>query len=265
MGRCSGNRRGFAALALSGARAASWTRPSVGESGLRRQLRDTLHADLSEHSRHRRQLGQLINLINEGYLDRWAAAASTLAGVSAERLSRAIASHLLDCGYSPGFLHRTFRLMAKETATVGDLLTKAAELANAAPRQFEVLVPFTAVPQYEELAVGLPEWRSGAQVRSWLAEQSPGDSIRQTGAFLYSIEALDPYAAARRAGEFLDRLLARSSYTRRNRSGLEPVGRLWVSGLGQSLPLRMPARGVDVLSLGRERTLYQIVERNLPG
>jgi hypothetical protein len=235
----------------------------VGESEVRRQLRDTLQADLSEHSRHRRRLDQLINLINEGYLDRWAAAANSPAGVSAERLSRAVACHLLDCGYSPGFLHRTFRIMTEGINTVGDLLAKAAELANATPRHFEVLVPFTAVPQYRELAEGLPEWRSAAQVRAWFAVQSPGNSIRQTGAFLYSIEALDPYAAARRAGEFLDRLLARSSYTRRKRSGLEPVGRVWVGGLGEPLPLRLAARGVDVLSLERERTLYQIIERNL--
>lgn len=74
---------------------------------------------------------------------------------------------------------------------------------------------------------------------------------------------MDPYAAGRRAGELLDRLLARSSYTRRNRSGLKPEGRLWVESLGESLPLEPPARGVDVLSLQKERTLYRILEQDL--
>ena len=124
-------------------------------------------------------------------------------------------------------------------------------------------MPFLAVPQQQLLAEGLPEWRSGPQVRAWLAMHAPADSARQNGAFLYLIQAMDPYAAGRMAGELLDRLLARSSYTRRNRSGLKPSGRLRVEGLDESLPLEPPARGVDVLSLQKERTLYRILEQDL--
>lgn len=80
-----------------------------------------------------------------------------------------------------------------------------------------------------------------------------GDAVRQNGAFLYSIEAMDPYTAGRKAGEILDRLLARSSFLRRRRSGLTPLGRLWVAGLDESLLLEPPARGVEILSLCQPR------------
>jgi hypothetical protein len=126
---------------------------------------------------------------------------------SPERLSGAVAAHLLDRGYNMGFLHRTVRHLM----TTGDLLDEAAQLASASSRQFDVLVPFLAVPQQQLLAEGLPEWRNGSQVRAWLAMNAPAHSARQNGAFLYSIQAMDPYAAGRRAGELLDRLLARSS------------------------------------------------------
>jgi hypothetical protein len=46
----------------------------IGGPEMRRQLRDTLRADLSAHSRHRRRLAQLIDMIDEGYVSRWTAA-----------------------------------------------------------------------------------------------------------------------------------------------------------------------------------------------
>ena len=235
----------------------------IGEPEVRRQLRDALHANLSEHSRHRRRLQELTLLIENSYIPRWAEAANTPRGVSPERLARALAAHLLDRGYSTGFLHRVVRQRIAQGATVGDLLDEAAVLASASLRQFDVLVPFIAVPQQQLLAENLPQWRSGPKVREWLAEHAAADTPRQNGGFLYSVQAMDPYAAGRRAGELLDRLLARSSYTRRNRSGLKPVGQLWVEGLGNSLPIDPPARGVDVLSLQKERTLYRVLEQDL--
>lgn len=162
-----------------------------------------------------------------------------------------------------GFVHRLVRQRAAAGATVSDFLAEAAQLASASPRDFEVLVPFLSVPQQQLLAEGLPEWRTGSQVREWMTKHAPNETIRHNGAFMYSIRACDPYAAGRKAGELLDRLLARSSFTRRNRSGPKPVGRLWVAGLDESLPLDAAARGVDILSLQKERTLYRILDEDL--
>lgn len=230
----------------------------IGGPEVRRHLRDALRADLSEHSRHRRRLRDLISLIEESYLPRWATAVDSQEGVAAERLARAVAAHLLDSGYSMSFLYQVFRRYATTGATVGDLLQEAARLASAQPQRFEVLVPFLAVPQRQELAENLPEWRSSRQVREWLARHAPGDATRQYGAFAYSLRAMDPYAAADRARESVDLLLARSSLTRRNRPGLQPVGMLRVAGLDEWLPVDVPSRGVNLPSLQKERTLYQV-------
>lgn len=235
----------------------------LGAPEVRRQLREVLRSDLSEHSRHRRRLRELIAIIDDSYILRWAAITDADQAVSSERLARAVAAHLLDRGYTMAFLYRTVRQLAEADATVGDFLAAASRLASASPRKFEVLVPFLAVPQQQLLAEGLPEWRSGTQVRDWLAEHSSGETIRQNGAFLHSIRAMDPYAAGRRAGEIVDGLLARSSYSRRNRSGLKPAGRLWVVGLDESLPLDPPARGLDIVSLQKELTLYRVVDDDL--
>jgi hypothetical protein len=235
----------------------------IGGPEVRRHLRDALGADLSEHSRHRRRLRDLIFLIDESYLSRWMAAVDSSKGVSAERLARAVAAHLLDSGYSMSFLYQVFRQHATAGGTVGDLLQEAARLAVVPPRQFEVLVPFLAVPQRQELAETLPEWRSGPQVREWLARHAPGDATRHNGAFAYCIQAMDHYAAADKAREFLDLLIARSSLTRRNRSGLKPLGTLRVAGLDEWLPLETPSRGVNLLSLQKERTLYRVTVGDL--
>lgn len=235
----------------------------IGGPEVRRQLRAALRADLSKYSRHRRRLLDLISLIEESYLSRWAGAVDSERGVSAERLARAVAAHLLDSGYSMSFLYQVFRQHEKDSATVGDLLRETSRLATAQPRQFEVLVPFLAVPQRQTLAEGLREWRSGPQVREWLATHAPGEAPRQYGAFAYSIRAMDPHAAADKARESVDLLLARSSLTRRNRSGLKPLGTLRVAGLDAWLPLETPSRGVSLLSLQKERTLYQVTEGDL--
>jgi AcrR family transcriptional regulator len=118
----------------------------LGTPEVRRQLRDALRADLSRHSRHRRRLHELIAVIDELYIPRWTAAAEAPAAVSSERLARAVVAHLLDRGYSMGFLHRTLRRRIASGATVGDFLAEAGRLASASPRQFEVLVPFLIIP-----------------------------------------------------------------------------------------------------------------------
>jgi hypothetical protein len=140
---------------------------------------------------------------------------------------------------------------------------EAERLAIASPRSFEVLVPFVSVPNRQTLAENMPEWRGAPQVRSWLAQHADADSVRHYGGFLYSIRAMDAYAAAYQAGEIVGRLLTRSGYTRKKRSGLQPEGKLWVEGIREPLPLEPPARAVDVLSLQQERTLYRIVAQDV--
>lgn len=108
----------------------------IGGPEMRRQLRDTLRADLSAHSRHRRRLAQLIDMIDEGYVSRWTAAVHASQAATAERLARAIAAHLLDRGYSMRHLHHEFRHLASGGATIADVSELAERMATDSPRDF---------------------------------------------------------------------------------------------------------------------------------
>jgi hypothetical protein len=232
----------------------------LGDSRLRQELTQLMRSGLAPDSQQRRRLRQLIPLVTDGYLRRWAQAAEGATPPSPERLARAVATHLLDRGWSSGKLHRWVHETAQlPDATLRHLLEVAADLAATDDREFEVLVPFVSVPSYQVLAAGLPEWRSATDAAEWLKTQGVQRPPRHNGGFLYKIDAKDAVAAARAAGSLVLRLRARSSFSRTGRGRLEPVGKVWVAAYPEPLPLQPPARGADVLSLKRERTMYAVV------
>ena len=237
----------------------------LGDGRLRRHLTGLLRSGLPPNSPERRQLGQLLPTIAGGYLDRWRDAVDCGPLPSAERLARAIATQVLDLGNSSGQLHRWVRSLCEKPGTsLGDLLDGACALARRPDVTFEVLVPFLAVPDHARLAVHLPEWRSAAAAAAWFAANGVTRPPRQYGAFAFSISAKDATAAARSAGALVQRLQARATYARGEAgSRLEPVGKVWIAGHDHELPLVPPARGVDVLSLVREKTMYAISSQDL--
>ena len=86
-------------------------------------------------------------MATDGYLTRWMEAVATAAPPSPERLARAVATHLLDRGWSSGKLHRWVHDTAQlSDATLRHLLEYARDLAACDDSEFEVLVPFLAVP-----------------------------------------------------------------------------------------------------------------------
>src|SRR5207249_2673749 len=124
----------------------------LGESRLRKELTSLLRTGLEPDSRERRRLVQLLPMIQDGYLARWALAVDTDRPPSPERLARAIATHLLDCGHSSGWLHRWARgLSARPEAALADLFTQMDQLAEQEDRAIEVLVPFISVPEHQSL------------------------------------------------------------------------------------------------------------------
>ncbi|WP_143261522.1 integrase [Allokutzneria sp. NRRL B-24872] len=231
----------------------------LGDSRLRQELTTLLRSGLAPDSRERRRLVQLMPLVTNGYLERWASAADSAKTPSPERLARAVATHLLDCGHSSGYLHRWVRALgANRDITLADLLRDACRLAEQEDRDFEVLVPFISVPDRQSLAEHLPEWRPPGRVAEWFAEHKFDHPPRHNGAFLYVFTAKDVVAAAREAGNTVRRLEARRSYSRSFRRRLEPVGKAWVAGHSTPLPLLPPERGVNILSLETERTMYAV-------
>ncbi|SDU37673.1 integrase [Jiangella alkaliphila] len=232
----------------------------LGDSRLRKLLTELLRSGLAPDSRERRQLIQLIPAITDGYLDRWAAAADSAARPSPERLACAIAAHLLDLGHSSGQLHRWARAVnAEPDATLRDVFDGAVKLAARPDADYEVVVPFLSVPDHQQLASGLPEWRPPEAAATWFRENGVEAPPRHNGAFVYSLKAKDPVGAARAAGSRVQRLEARRSYARGSKKSLVPVGHVWIRGEHEPLPLNPPERGAKVLSLESEKTMYAVV------
>lgn len=233
----------------------------LGDTQLRKELTGLLRSKLPADSRERRRLTLLLPAIKDGYLSRWAESVDGVKPPSPERLARALATCLLDSGHSSGRLHHWARRLGLcPDVTLADLLSGACELAEQPDQTFDVLVPFISVPDHEALASQLPEWRSPRATSSWFAAQGVGDPPRQNGAFVFQFAAKDAIAAARMAGALVRRLDARRSYTRRAKKSLEPVGRVWIAGRAGSLPLTPADRGVSVLSLVSEKTMYSVNE-----
>ncbi|MBU4616223.1 integrase [Rhodococcus sp. GG48] len=239
----------------------------LGDKDLRMHLTKTLRTGITSGSRHHRMLQQITDLVNDGYITRWVGAIASSSPPSPERCSRAVASHLLDCGYSMRFLHRWVEGHIYAKSSLGDLLQSAEDLASGSDRKFEVIVPFASLPQAPELAYGLDEWRRPEEIRRWLADNAEGaPRVRQAGGFRYRVEAKDAYAASDLVAGTIDRLIARSSYTRRAGRGKhipEPLGVVWVYDEleSKSHEIRLQAtqgRGAVVLSLSSERRVYDV-------
>ena len=234
----------------------------TGDRELRQQLQRTLRSGVARGGRDHRRLRELTDLVEDGYLGRWLSALDSPSLPAPERLARALASHLLDCGYSMGFLHRWARAMVGRGASLAEVFREAEQLADAGARAFDVLVPLVSVPKPDELAAGLSTWLDAKRAAEWLAQHGGApQGVRQSGSFLFGVKAMDPYAAAASAALIVDRMVARTSYARALGGRLEPVGRAWVGDQNLSVQLRPPQRGAHVLSLVTERRLYAAGEQ----
>jgi hypothetical protein len=123
---------------------------------------------------------------------------------------------------------------------------------------FTVLTVLDNMPEPEQ-AQRHEAWRTAQHVIEWLTRRGhPTSGIRASGGFLYHVTALDPFSAASNARELLDRLVARSSFLRGDRSSLRPAAHLWVDQHPDPIPFATPARSADVLSLRTEGRLYRV-------
>lgn len=238
----------------------------LGDTQLRRELTTLLRSRLPTDGRERRRLIQLMPAIRRGYLERWAASVDSAKPPSPERLARTVATYLLDCGHSSGYLNRwAAGFRERPDATLEDLLHDACRLAEQRDREYEVLIPFVSVPDHANLASHLDEWLAPSAAAAWFTENGFEKPPRQNGAFVYCFTVKDPVAAARAAGALVRRLEARRSYARGSayshrgsQHRLQPVGQVWIKGHPKPVPLAPPNRGVSVLSLESERTMYAV-------
>lgn len=231
----------------------------LGDRELRRELGRVLDVRLPDPSPARRRLGQLIEHARVGYLERWQTSLRGETRPKTERLSRTVAAHLLDLGYSRTFLSGWVADRRREGTPADELIASAAELARREPREFEVLVALAKIPQRDTLTVGLDSWRPKNEVSNWLNRHGFDTAgVRVGGGFVFRFSARDAHGAAARARAIVERLIARSTFLRRDRDGVEPLTHVWVAGHQRPIPLATPARGADVLSLAHEGHMYRV-------
>ena len=233
------------------------TDPAAGMDEEKRLLQGALRAKLLRPGGLDYQVvAQQEERVRTAYLSAWANALREPQPPGAERTARAIASHLLDMGYSSDFLHRWWKYRIWHESgdcSLADIVEEAHQLTRQPTRSFDVMVPVLRAIR----ATGTPpaEWRPPQQVSAWLRDNGFGVSgVRQDGGFLFRIEARDPEAAVGRVSEVLDQVTARVAIG--TKGGFTLFRRAWIRGETEPYRLDRAKRGVWVEALERENELY---------
>jgi hypothetical protein len=209
-------------------------------------------------------IAQLADAISADYLLRWSGALTANNPPQPERLARSIAAHLLDDGFSGEYLYAwwTNRLYKDPASlTLAEICGLAhQELAKLPAADFEVVVAFRNAPKS---ASGFPSaWKTARDLSLWLRENRfDVGEVRPSGGLTMTIRARDARAAAHRAGDRMDHIVARSSVT--TTEPLQPWPAIWVRGERAAFPFGPRARGVRVKALYREDQIFAESESNV--
>lgn len=231
------------------------------ELGLRAEERRVLQENLKDIPHHEgvafHSLRELQDRISGEYLLRLAEALRSESFDRPERGARAMASYLLDSGYSETYLHEWFKekvRSAGEELSIADLCDEAhSALVRNGDQSFDVLVAFGRVPRS---ASGYPSgWLQANSVSNWLRGNGFSTAgIRVAGGLVLPIAARDPIAAAEKAASLVDGFVARSIIG--CGEPLDPISTVWVKGHGTPLPYQTKHRGVRVKALYREDQIF---------
>lgn len=210
-----------------------------------------------------RELRQLQAQAAGSYLENWRREVSS-GQVPIERLSRAIASTLLDGGFSPSGLHRwlTGLMNTNRPATIDDLLAEAARRLGLPERTWHVAVPVERMPFRRHARPGT--YLEALDALASLPRPLPPGMVRVNGAFKFSVEAKDAPAAATRAGELLARITARVTVGLAGNADLRLAELAWVERVGvpggEWSPIRESQRSVEVGTLYRQGVVFELPE-----
>lgn len=234
----------------------------LGGREMKKKFAAELATSVPYDSRHWRTLQQLTLQAEKNYLGRWLDAIDQPTAPGAERTARAIAGLLLDSGFSMPFLHSWIGRHISAASRLEEVFRDAEELRNQGLQEFEAVIPFALMPNMP-VAEAHVRWLSAPAVSTWLVGDNPDSrtGVRQVGGFSYTLEAKDPYAAARMAAGIVDRLIARASYAPGYKR-MAPSGTVWVRSPGDSsareYPLAQPHRGTYVRSLVSEIKVHDV-------
>lgn len=195
--------------------------------------------------------------IEGNYLARWAAELrDSESPPNRERTARAVASHLLDAGRTPGFLARWLQTLLKTHGEISalDLCEEASALLQQPPESHEVFMPFELEPR---LQAPRPDvWINSAEAARWLRANGHR-GVRQRGGFLLRFDAYGHEEAIGRAADIADRFLARVSVGERTFGRFAAVAYLH---RGQTVSV-IRGRRVEVRVLTREEKVSELAER----
>jgi hypothetical protein len=235
------------------------TDPGAGAEEERAVLQSALKPKLRPGGLDYYLIAQHQATIGPAYLSRWTRALRAASRPRAERAARAVASHLLDHGFSTGYMHRwwSYRIWHEPaTRSLADLVEDAHLLALTPARKFEALMPVTTTTRVPP-DLTIAEWRPPALVSEWLrGNDFDSSGIRQSGGLLFTVDACDPEAAVARVSEITDQLVARMTVS--TRRPLKPLGQVWIKGEPKPYVMERAVRGVWVEALERENQLYNI-------
>ena len=230
--------------------------PGSGTENERKALGVVLTRDLSSGGVGYFELGHWAKTIESSYLSRWAAAVADEQRPSREQTARALASHLLDRGFSSKWLRHWLHELEADNAS--EIFEGAHEMVQRGKSVFELMLLFDRPPPAR---IAKPEeWQEAVAVSSWL-QKNGHKPERQHGGLLLKIEAWDSGDAADQAADVVDRLLARVRVG--TRETIEVRRRAYLGGSsGVALDLKR-ARRAEVRALEREKRLLEL-ERTGP-
>lgn len=204
------------------------------------------------------ELEHLARRANDGYLASWSQATFP---TPVEFTSRAIASHLLDRGFSGDHLHRWLSAKSASIGAVADLAHLAEEMVHEMPtRGYAVFIPCARPRIGTTDDGGQDPWLDGPEAARWLESNVPGNEARRhNGGFVYSVTALDPWAAVDSALETFHRTASRVRVARAASDELRPDGWIRVAGVERAdFQARTPRRQVEIGSLERQGVVYDV-------
>jgi hypothetical protein len=205
-----------------------------------------------------RRLGHLIDEISPKYLQNWRQAwGDSRSSTELELTSRKLAGHVLGLGFSPEGLYRWLDHLVRTSPppTVEGLIEQVCDVASRAVKEYEVLIPVHSMPSAETTSIAA--WRTAAETSAWIAAEHPGRtaSIRQSGSFLLTVGARDPWGAVEVASALIQSVAARVSVAFSLGKTFSMGDRAFVKNSTREFSLKEPRRQVELKSLQRPELL----------
>lgn len=235
-------------------------RPLIGQDhglaagAVQSQLNGILKSELSYESQRRRRLDVLVEHVNRRYLESWHAHLSTERSIDVERASRFIVGHVIDSGFHPNLVRREIRQAIRDGLDGVQTVERLAALCERPELTYEGLVLLTEVPEPAIMA-SHERWRDPRATNDILREHGWMSRREQSGSLHFAVAARDPFTAALRVHDELQRLVSRTTLLRGD-SQLRYESRWFCTTTSETVGLGIRTDNISVMSPVRTGHLY---------